>query len=247
MEIIQGRNPVTEALKAGRPINKIMLAEGAEQAVTRKIDEMARQRGIPVQYIERKRMENLTGGGHHQGVVAYAAPKDYVSLEDIILRARARDEDPIVLVLDHLEDPQNFGAILRSAEASGVHGVVITKRRSAQLTDAVARTSAGAWEYVSVARVANLGQAIDYLKSVGCWVVGTNASARELYYEKDLTGPLAVVIGSEGQGMSRLVTEHCDFSVALPMRGRLNSLNAASATTVILYEILRQRLSKGPV
>ncbi|MHB1419422.1 MAG: 23S rRNA (guanosine(2251)-2'-O)-methyltransferase RlmB [Bacillota bacterium] len=244
METIQGRNPVTEALKAGRPINKVLLAEGAEPGVTRKIDQLARERGIPVQYIERKRMDNLTEGSHHQGVVAYAAPKEYVDLEDIIQVAKARHEDPLVIVLDHLEDPQNVGAILRSAEASGVHGIVIPKRRGAQLTETVARTSAGAGEYVSVARVANLAQAIDYFKSVGCWAVGTNASAGEKYYEKDLTGPLVVVIGSEGQGISRLVAEHCDFSVSLPMQGRLNSLNVAAATTVILYDVLRQRSLK---
>jgi 23S rRNA (guanosine2251-2'-O)-methyltransferase len=177
-------------------------------------------------------------------VVALASPIEYVEIEDIIARAKEKNEDPFIVILDHLEDPHNLGAILRTADAVGVHGVIIPKRRGVSVNSSVAKTSAGAVEFVPVARVANLVQAIGKLKELGCWVVGTDAEAAEVFYTANLQGPLAIVVGSEGKGISRLVKENCDFTVKIPMAGRINSLNASVAASVILYEVYRQRIAQ---
>lgn len=200
----------------------------------------AREKGIPVQQVDRERLEWLAGPGH-QGVVAYAAAKEYVELEDLLERAKASGEAPLIIVADSLEDPHNLGSILRTADAAGAHGVVIAKHRTVGLTSTVAKTSAGAVEYVPVARVSNLVQALGQLKEAGLWVVGADQGAEQEFTGARLTGPLAVVIGGEGAGLSRLVKERCDFLVRLPMHGRVNSLNAGVATAVLLYEVLRQR------
>lgn len=240
-EHIAGRNPVLEALRAGRPIHRLLVARGAMEGSIRQIRALARERGVPVQEVDRARLDALSGGVRHQGVVAVAAVREYASLDDILSRARAAGEDPLVLVLDGIEDPQNLGSLLRTSDAVGVHGVLIPERRAAGLTPAVAKVAAGAVEHVPVARVTNLPRAIAGLKEAGLWVCGATPGAPTVYHEARLTGPLAVVIGGEDRGLGRLVAEACDFTVRIPMRGHLNSLNAAVAGAILLYEVRRQR------
>ncbi|MFO7312003.1 MAG: 23S rRNA (guanosine(2251)-2'-O)-methyltransferase RlmB [Bacillota bacterium] len=243
--LIAGRNPVREALLAGRPVERLLVAEGAGGASLAEIVRLAAERGIAVQYADRRRLDRLAEGQVHQGVVAIAAPKAYVPLEEILARAQAQGEPPLLLLLDEVQDPHNLGSLLRSADGAGAHGVVIPKRRSAGLTMTVARTSAGAVEYVPVAQVPNLVQAIRTLKERGLWVVGADMAGEQDLWDADLTGPLAVVIGGEDKGLGRLVRESCDFLIRIPMRGRVNSLNAGVAGAVILFEIARQRRGGG--
>lgn len=238
---IEGRIPVLEALKAGREINKLLVAKGAKEGSIREVLAMARRAGVVVQEVDRSRLDALAQGRNHQGVIALVAAHRYADVETILQRAEAAGEDPLVLVLDGIEDPQNLGSLLRTADAAGVHGVIIPERRAVGLTETVAKVSAGAVEYVPVARVTNLARALDELKERGLWVVGTHQDAPELYHQARLTGPLAVVIGSEGKGMGRLVAGKCDFMVRLPMLGHVSSLNAAVAGAVLVYEIRRQR------
>lgn len=243
-DIIAGRNPVLEALRAGRTVNKIYLQQGGAERTNQDIYSLAKTSGIPVQWVAKQQLDEKAVTKAHQGVLAFVSPFAYVDLEDILARAQQRNEDPFILLLDHLEDLHNFGAILRTAEAVGVHGVIIPKRRGVSVNSTVAKTSAGAVEYVPVARVPNLVQAIGKLQSRGCWVVGTDAGAQDIFFAADLRGPVAVVIGSEGKGLSRLVRKACDFTLKIPMAGRLNSLNASVASAIILYEIFKQRNSK---
>ncbi|MFO7171566.1 MAG: 23S rRNA (guanosine(2251)-2'-O)-methyltransferase RlmB [Bacillota bacterium] len=238
---ILGRNPVLEALKAGRPIHRLYLARGAAHGSIRQIRALAREQGIPVQEVDRAWLDAMVQGAAHQGVVAVVAARPYATVEAILARARERGEEPLVLILDGIEDPQNLGSLIRTADACGVHGIIVPERRSAGLTETVAKVSAGAIEYVPVARVTNLVRTIGELKAAGLWICGTHQEARESCYEARLTGPLGLVIGSEGKGMHRLVAEHCDFTVRIPMYGRINSLNAAVAGGILLYEIRRQR------
>lgn len=238
---IEGRNPVLEALRAGREINKLLVAKGAREGSIREVVAVARQAGVIIQEVDRERLDALSQGRNHQGVIAMAAAHRYYELDEILAQAAAAGQDPLLLVLDGIEDPQNLGSILRTADAAGVHGVIIPERRAVGLTETVAKVSAGAVEYVPVARVTNIGRTLDELKEKGFWVVGTHQDARELYHEAKLTGPLAVVIGSEGKGMGRLVAEKCDFTVRLPMLGHVTSLNAAVAGAILIYEIRRQR------
>lgn len=240
---IEGRIPVLEALRAGREINKLLVAKGAREGSIREVLAVARKAGIIVQEVDRERLDAMAQGRNHQGVIALAASHRYYSLDEILERAAASGEDPLLLVLDGIEDPQNLGSLLRTADAAGVHGLVIPERRAVGLTETVAKVSAGAVEYVPVARVTNIGRTLDELKEKGFWVVGTHQDARELYYEARLTGPLAVVIGSEGKGMGRLVAEKCDFTVRLPMQGHVTSLNAAVAGAILIYEVRRQRMA----
>lgn len=242
---IVGRNPVLEALRAGRPIHKLLIARGATEGSVRVIRAQAREQGIPVQEVDRARLDELAGTPHHQGVVALAAARAYVDVDTILARARQRGEDPLVLILDGIEDPQNLGSLIRTADACGAHGVIIPARRAAGLTAAVAKASAGAVEWVPVARVTNLARTLEALKAAGLWICGTGPDAPTAYYEARLTGPLGVVIGSEGRGMHRLVAEKCDFTVRIPMKGQVGSLNAAVAGAVILYEVVRQRAAAG--
>ncbi|MCL5780058.1 MAG: 23S rRNA (guanosine(2251)-2'-O)-methyltransferase RlmB [Firmicutes bacterium] len=240
-EIIAGRNPVREALRAGRPINKIMVAKGTGAGPLSEIINLAREKNIPIQMVERTNLDKLNPGAPHQGVVAYAAAKEYVEVEDILEIARARGEDPFIVMLDEINDPHNLGAILRTVDAAGAHGVIIPQRRSVALTSTVAKASAGAVEYVPVARVTNLDQTIRQLKNQGIWVVGADMEGPQIHWKAKLTGPLLLVIGGEGKGIGRLIKERCDMLVRLPMAGRGESLNASVAAALLVYEVVRQR------
>ncbi|HTG68149.1 MAG TPA: 23S rRNA (guanosine(2251)-2'-O)-methyltransferase RlmB [Candidatus Udaeobacter sp.] len=242
-EMIAGKHPVLEALRSGREINKIWIADGAQKTLTQPIVAEAKKFGIVVQFVDKRKLDSLTPGVTHQGVVAQAAAFAYVEVEEILERAKQRDEIPFILLLDEIEDPHNLGSILRTAECTGVHGVIIPKRRSAGLTATVLKTSAGAAEHVPVARVTNLAQTIDKLKEAGVWVAGTDVSASQDVYKMKFDMPLVVVIGNESKGMGRLIKEKCDFLVKLPMLGQLNSLNASVAAGVLMYEVVRQRRS----
>ena len=240
-ELIEGRNAVIEALRAGRAIDKIFIARGDVDKTLGHIASRAREQGVVVVEADRRKLDFMSRTKAHQGVVAIAAVQEYCEIRDILARAGERGEPPFVIVCDEISDPHNLGAIIRSAECVGAHGVVIPKRRSAGLTAIVGKASAGAAEYVPIARVANLSAALRELKEAGLWVYGTAADGSCALWETDLTGPIALVIGSEGDGMSRLVRESCDFVLSLPMRGRINSLNASAAAAVTMYEVLRQR------
>ncbi|SEH20765.1 23S rRNA (guanosine2251-2'-O)-methyltransferase [Selenomonas sp. KH1T6] len=243
-DVLVGRNAVTEALKAGRGINKILLAEGDKEAFASEIMNLAKERKIICQFVERSKIEAIAAGHRHQGVLAYVAPVEYAELEDILKAAEEKGEAPFLLLLDELEDPHNLGALLRTADATGVHGVLIPKHRSVPLNATVAKTSAGAIEYVPVARIGNISQTLKALKEKGFWVAGADMDGAQAYNEADLTGALVLVVGSEGRGMSRLTKEACDFIVSMPMVGRINSLNASVAGSILMYESMRQRLAR---
>ncbi len=244
VNILAGRNAVVEALKAGRGMNRVYLAEGMRPSDSAELVELAKERGVPYVFCPREKLDALSRGLRHQGVAAEAAPVDYVSVEDILARAEEKGEAPFLLLLDELEDPHNLGALLRTADATGVHGVLIPKRRSVPLNGTVAKTSAGAVEYVPVARIGNVRQTIDALKEKGIWVFGADMDGAQEYDEADFTGPMLLVVGNEGHGMTRLVKEACDVVVRLPMAGKLQSLNASVAGSILLYEAFRQRRKK---
>ncbi len=239
--IIEGRNAVIEALRAGTAMDKVYIAKGETDATLGHIASTARGKGIVVVEADRRKLDAMSVTHSHQGVIAVAAVREYASVSDILQSARDKGEAPLVVVCDELSDPHNLGAVIRTAEAAGAHGVIIPKRRSAGLTAIVAKTSAGAVSYLPVARVANLTALLKELKEEGLWVFGTAADGATSLYQADLKGPAAIVIGSEGSGMSRLVREQCDFLVSIPMRGQVNSLNASAAAAVVLYEAVRQR------
>ena len=239
--IIEGRNAVIEALRAGTAVDKIYIAKGETDATLGHIASTARNKGIVVVEADRRKLDAMSATHSHQGVIAVAAVREYASVADILQAARDKGEAPLVVVCDELSDPHNLGAVIRTAEAAGAHGVIIPKRRSAGLTAIVGKTSAGAVSYMPVARVANLTALLKELKEEGLWVFGTAADGATSLYQADLKGPAAIVIGSEGDGMSRLVREQCDFLVSIPMRGQVNSLNASAAAAVVLYEAVRQR------
>ncbi len=239
--VIEGRNAVVEALRAGVTIDKIYLLKGETDAVLGHIASTAREKGIVVVDADRRKLDNMSRTHSHQGVIALAAVREYVEVEDILNIARERGEAPLIVVCDELSDPHNLGAVIRTADAAGAHGVIIPKRRSAGLTAVVAKTSAGAVAHVPVARVPNLPTLLKDLKKQGIWVFGTAAQGTTSLYQADLKGPAAIVIGSEGSGMGRLVEENCDFTVSIPMFGKINSLNASAAAAVLLYEAVRQR------
>lgn len=242
-DFVAGRNSVLEALKGGRAINKLLVARGERHGSLREIVGLARSIGLVVQEVELAKLEGVTGGVKHQGVVAMVAPVAYQEIEDILALAQCRNEPPFIILLDELEDPHNLGAILRTADAVGVHGVLIPKRRACPLSATVARTSAGAVEYVPVARVGNVAQTIERLKKDGLWVVGADMAAEKNYYSANLRGPMLLVVGGEGKGLSRLTKENCDFLVRIPMQGAISSLNASVACSLLLYEVMRQRES----
>lgn len=242
-DIIIGRNAVFEALRSDREIEKLLVGKGAEGSI-RKIIGMAKDKKIPIQYREKTALDRIAGVKSHQGVVAQVSPYAYCDIEDILKKAEERGEDPFVIILDGLEDPHNLGAIMRTAECCGAHGIVIPKRRSVGITETVVKASAGAVEYMLCAKVSNIGQAVDMLKEHGVWVVACDMDG-QFYTERDLTGSLALVIGSEGSGISRLVKEKCDFSVSIPMKGKITSLNASNAAAVLMYEVIRQRDGKS--
>ncbi len=240
-DIIAGRNPVTEALRSGRPIDCLYIAKGELNGSVKVIAALAREKQIPIKEVDRKKLDYMTAHSAHQGVAAAATMKEYASIDDIFALAGSRNEKPFIIVLDEIEDPHNLGAIIRTAECAGAHGIIIPKRRSAGLSFTVGKASAGAYEYVPVARVTNISSAIDELKERGCWVYGADMDG-ETYCSNDLRGASALVIGSEGKGLGRLVREKCDVILSLPMCGRINSLNASVAAGVLMYEFTRQRL-----
>lgn len=237
---ISGRNPVIEALRAGSPINKIYLAKGTTGSI-KEIQALAREKNILIQEVAPDKINAMAENKNHQGVLALVASREYIEIEELVKLTKDQEKAPLLVILDELEDPHNLGAIIRTADAVGAHGIIIPQRRSVGLTETVAKTSAGAIEYIPVAKVNNLVQTIDFLKEQGFWIAGADAQAKQTYWEADLKGPLAVVIGSEGKGIGRLVSEHCDFLIKLPMQGHINSLNASVSAALILYEVLRQR------
>ena len=239
--IIEGRNAVIEALRTETAIDKIYLAKGETDKTLGHIAARAREAGIVVVEADRRKLDAMSRTHAHQGVIALTAVREYVSVESILERAAERGEKPLLVVCDEISDPHNLGAILRTAECAGAHGVIIPKRRSAGLTAVVAKTSAGAVSYMPVARVANISAALKELKKQGIWVFGTAADGTTPLYEADLKGPAAIVIGSEGDGMTRLVAENCDFLVSIPLKGQISSLNASAAAAILLYEAVRQR------
>ena len=239
--LIEGRNAVIEALRVGTAVDKIYIAKGETSAALGHIASTARGKGVVVIESDRRKLDAMSQTHSHQGVIAVAAVRAYADVDDILAAAREKGEPPLLVVCDELSDPHNLGAVIRTAEAAGAHGVVIPKRRSAGLTAIVAKTSAGAVSYLPVARVANLTALLKELKEQGLWIFGTAADGTTSLYQADLKGPTAIVIGSEGSGMGRLVREQCDFLIAIPMRGQINSLNASAAAAVVLYEAVRQR------
>jgi 23S rRNA (guanosine2251-2'-O)-methyltransferase len=242
VEVITGRQSVLEALHAGRPIQKILLARNiSRHSVIAEIVHLAQSRGIPVEYVPAEAFREYSVTVRHQGVIAYTAVKAYHSLEDLFRISREKGEPPLYCILDGMEDPQNLGAILRTAEASGTHGVIIRTRRAVGLTDAVARASAGAIEYLPVVRVANIAQTIVRLKEEGIWIIGVDPAGREYYRRADFTVSVAIVVGGEGKGISELVKKRCDYLISIPMRGKIGSLNASVAAALAMYEAFYQR------
>ena len=239
--MIEGRNAVIEALRTETAIDKIYIAKGETDKTLGHIASKARDRGIVVVEADRRKLDHMSRTHAHQGVIALAAVREYVSVQSILEAATEKGEAPLLVVCDEISDPHNLGAILRTAECAGAHGVIIPKRRSAGLTAVVAKTSAGAVSYMPVARVPNMAALLKDLKKQGVWVFGTAAEGTTTLYDADLKGPAAIVIGSEGDGMSRLVTENCDFLVSIPMKGKISSLNASAAAAILLYEAVRQR------
>ena len=239
--IIEGRNAVIEALRSGESIDKIYLAKGETDKTLGHIASRAREKGIVVVEADRRKLDGMSRTHAHQGVIALAAMREYVSVQSLLDAAAEKGEAPLLVVCDEISDPHNLGAIIRTASCAGAHGVIIPKRRSAGLTAVVAKTSAGAVAYMPVARVPNIPALLKDLKKQGVWVFGTSARGNTTLYDADLKGPAAIVIGSEGEGMTRLAAENCDFLVSIPMRGKLNSLNASAAAAILLYEAVRQR------
>src|SRR5699024_1475384 len=239
-EIIIGRNPVIEALKSGRSVNKVMVSGQMNDNSFYQLQQLSKVAGTVIQKVPKKRLDQLSNG-NHQGVIAYVAPYQYASLDDLFANAEAKNEEPFFVILDELEDPHNLGSIFRTADATGVHGIIIPKRRSVGLTATVAKTSAGAIEYIPVTRVTNITDTISELKNRHVWVVGTDMRNSEDYRTLDGTLPIALVIGNEGKGISRLVKKNCDWTVSLPMEGKVSSLNASVACSLLLYEVYRKR------
>jgi 23S rRNA (guanosine2251-2'-O)-methyltransferase len=240
---LEGRNALTEALKSGRTIDKVFIAAGETDRGLQRLAAQAKEAGAVVVPVDRRKLDAMSVTHSHQGVITLAAAHEYATVGDILEEAKARGEAPLIVICDELTDPHNLGAILRSAECAGAHGVIIPKRRSVGLTAVVAKASAGAVEYMKVARVTNITAAIEDLKKQGVWIFGTAAEGSVPMYQADLKGPAAIVIGSEGDGMSRLVQKSCDVTMHIPMKGRITSLNASAAASILLYEAVRQRLS----
>ena len=240
---IEGRNPVIEAYRSGKTIDKLFVLDGCQDGPVKTITREARKQHTIISYVSKERLDQLSETHHHQGVIAIAAADDYASVDDILAKAREKGEEPFIFLLDGIEDPHNLGAIIRTANLAGAHGVIIPKHRAVGLTATVARTSAGALNFTPVAKVTNLGAAMDELKKEGLWFVCADMKG-EVMYRQNLTGPIGLVIGNEGEGVSRLVREKCDFTASIPMKGDIDSLNASVAAGVLAYEIVRQRMGK---
>lgn len=241
---IEGRNSVLELLEAGKDINKIFVSKGEKQGSINKIIAKAKETKVIIVETDKKKLDEMSQTGNHQGVIAIVPPFEYCEVDDILNEARNKNEDAFIIILDGIEDPHNLGAIIRTAETAGVHGVIIPKRRAAAVNSTVNKASAGAVEHMKVARVNNINDTIKYLKDEGLWIIGTDGKANKYYYEQDLTGPIALVIGSEGFGMNRLVEENCDILVKIPMKGKITSLNASVSAGIVTYEIVKQRSIK---
>ena len=240
---IEGRNPVIEAYRSGKTIDKLFVLDGCQDGPVKTITREARKQHTIISYVSKERLDQLSETHHHQGVIAIAAAYDYASVDDILAKAREKGEAPFIFLLDGIEDPHNLGAIIRTANLAGAHGVIIPKHRAVGLTATVARTSAGALNFTPVAKVTNLGATMDELKKEGLWFVCADMKG-EVMYRQNLTGPIGLVIGNEGEGVSRLVREKCDFTASIPMKGDIDSLNASVAAGVLAYEIVRQRIGK---
>ncbi|MBK5252672.1 MAG: 23S rRNA (guanosine(2251)-2'-O)-methyltransferase RlmB [Peptostreptococcaceae bacterium] len=238
---IEGRHPVEEALLSGRTIDKIYIAKGGKSTNANAILDMANEKKIPVSFVDRKKIDEMSESHAHQGVLAKVSAYAYLELDDLIDKIKSNESPAFLILLDEIQDPHNLGSVLRTADASGADAIIIPKRRSATLTPIVAKTSAGAVEYVPVCKVTNMVKTIDKLKDCGVWVTGADMNGEKLYYQEDFKGPMALVIGNEGQGISRLVKEKCDFLVRIPMRGKVNSLNASVSASILMYEVRRQR------
>ena len=239
---IEGRNAVIEAYRAGRPIDRLFLLDGCQDGPILTIRKEAKKKGTPIKFVTRERLDQMSETGRHQGVIAYAAAYEYAGVEEMLEAARQKGEPPFLFLLDNIEDPHNLGAIIRTAHLAGAHGVIIPKNRAVGLTASAAKASAGALNYIPVARVTNLSKTIEELKKEGIWFVCADMDGTRMY-DLDLKGPIGLVIGSEGEGVGRLVREACDMTASIPMKGRINSLNASVAAGVLAYEIVRQRLN----
>ena len=242
---VEGRNPVLELLESGKDINKIFITRGEKHGSINKIIAMAKERRIIIVEKDKRQMDEIAQTRNYQGVIAQVPPFAYCEVEDILENAKSKKEDPFVIILDGIEDPHNLGSIIRTAETAGVNGIIIPKRRAAAVNSTVNKVSCGAVEHMKIARVNNINDTIKYLKDNGLWVIGTDGNAQKYYYEQDLTGPVALVIGSEGFGMSRLVEENCDILVKIPMKGKITSLNASVSAGIVTYEIVKQREKKA--
>ena len=241
---VEGRNSVLELLESEKDINKIFVTRGEKQGSINKIIGRAKGKGIVLVEVDKSKLDEMSQTGNHQGVIAIVPPFEYCEVEDILDEAKSKNEQPFILILDGIEDPHNLGAIIRTAETAGVHGVIIPKRRAASVNSTVNKVSAGAVEHMKIARVNNINDTIQFLKDSGLWIIGTDGAAENYYYEQDLTGPIALVIGSEGNGMNRLVSENCDILVKIPMHGKITSLNASVSAGIVTYEIVKQRANK---
>ena len=239
---VEGRNSVLELLESKKDINKIFVTKGEKHGSINKIIAIAKERRIIIVEKDRRQMEQIAQTNNYQGVIAIVPPFEYCEIEDILEEAQNRNEDPFVLILDGIEDPHNLGSIIRTAETAGVHGIIIPKRRAASVNATVNKTSAGAVEHMKIARVTNISDSIQKLKDAGVWICGTDINTQTYYYNQDLTGPLGIVIGNEGNGMSEKVRKNCDFLVKIPMKGKVTSLNASVSTGIVVYEAVKQRL-----
>ncbi|WP_130807993.1 23S rRNA (guanosine(2251)-2'-O)-methyltransferase RlmB [Senegalia massiliensis] len=240
-DYIEGRNPVIEALKSGREIEKIFIEDGNKTGSINEIKKLAKSRGIIIQYVHKNKLNQISSTNSHQGVIAISSSHTYKNIEDVFALAKRRNEDPFIIILDEIKDPHNLGSIMRTAECVGAHGIIIPKRRSVGLTSTVAKTSAGAIEYMPVVKVPNIANTIDVLKQEGVWIYGADMDGSADYYNMNLTGPIGIVIGSEGSGIGRLVKEKCDDLVKIPIKGKVSSLNASVAASIIMYDVNRQR------
>lgn len=242
---VEGRNAVIELLESGRDINKIFISNGEKHGSINKIIKMAKQRKVLITEVNKTKLKEMAKTENYQGVIAIVPPFEYCDIDDILEESKKRNEDPFIVILDGIEDPHNLGSIIRTSETAGVHGIIIPKRRAASVNSTVAKVSAGAVEYMKIARVNNLTEAIKYLKDKGIWICGTDISTDTYYDKQDFTGPIAIIIGSEGFGMSRLVKENCDFLVKIPMKGNITSLNASVSAGIVIYEAVKQKKNKG--
>ena len=239
---VEGRNAVLELLERDKDINKIFVTKGEKHGSINKIISIAKDKKIIIVEKEKRQMDEMANTPNYQGVIAIVPPYEYCEVEDILQVAKDRKEEPFVLILDGIEDPHNLGAIIRTAETAGVHGIIIPKRRAACVNSTVNKVSAGAVQHMKIARVTNISDSIEYLKKEGLWICGTDVSTSKYYYDQDLTGAIGIVIGNEGSGMGQKVTKNCDFLVKIPMKGKVNSLNASVSTGIILYEVVKQRM-----